>query len=111
MRSIKSSWNSDRIAAAYCNRCAPKKASSRLSALYAQYKTGFDMVSVFTRRGRRVFTRHFGDTILSACVSGDQLKVETTNDGRFVCDAWTGKLLESNDSTKADICTGILAAA
>jgi hypothetical protein len=111
MRTIRSSWNSDRVAAAFCNRRVPKRTAPRLSALYAQYQIGSDMVSVFTRRGRKVFTRHFGDTILSACVSGDQLRVETANGGHFVCDAWTGKLLESEEPLKPAICAGILNAA
>ena len=91
MRTMRSSWNSDRVAAATLNRRAPKRTAPRPPALYAQYKTGSDMVSVFTRRGRELFTRHFGDTISSACVRGDKLEVETANGVRFVCDAWTGR--------------------
>ena len=111
MRTLRSSWNSDRVAAAFITRRVSKRTEFRRPALYAQYKIGADMVSVFTRRGRKVFTRHFGDTILSACVSGDQLRVETANGGRFVCDAWTGKLLESEAPLKPAICAGILNAA
>ena len=111
MRTLRSSWNSDRVAAAFITRRVPKRTAFRRPALYAQYKIGSDMVSVFTRRGRKVFTRHFGDTILSACVSGDQLRVETANGGRFVCDAWTGKLLESEVPLNPAICAGILNAA
>ena len=95
MRTIRSSWNSDRVAAAYCSQHTAKRAPSRRAALYAQHKTGSDMVSVFTRRGREVFSRRFGDEIASAIVIGDELHVETANGGRFVCDAWTGRILES----------------
>ena len=108
MRTLRSSWNSDRVAAAFLTRRAPKRTAPRRPALYAQYKIGADMVSVFTRRGRKVFTRHFGDTILSACVSEDQLMVETANGGHFVCDAWTGKLQESEAPLKPAICADIL---
>jgi len=111
MRTMRSSWNSDRVAAAFLTRRAPKRTAPRHSKLYAEYKIGSDTISVFTRRGRKVFTRHFGDTILSACVSGDQLWVETANGGRFVCDAWTGKPLESEAPLEPAICAGILDAA
>ena len=50
-----------------------------------------DKVTVFTRRGREVYTRRFGDVILSSRIDGDDLKVETVNGGRHVCDAWTGE--------------------
>ena len=100
MKTIKSSWNSDRVAAAACNRCAPKRIAPRPSALYAQYKMGTNIVSVFTRRGRKVFSRPFGDSILSACVIGDELRVETANGSSFVCDVWTGKLQESEVPAK-----------
>ena len=94
MRNIKSSWNSDRVAASACNRRPAKKQGPRPPALYAQYKLNTDIATVFTRRGRKVFTRRFGGTIRSACIDGDNLKVETVNGGRYVCDAWTGELLE-----------------
>ena len=79
-----------------CNRRPTKKQGPHPSALYAQHKIGTDTVTVFTRRGREVFTRSFGDVILSARIEGEDLKVETENGGRYVCDAWTGKLLEAN---------------
>ena len=85
MRTIKSCWNDDRIAASVCNRRPAKKQGPRPSALYAQHKINTDIVTVFTRRGREVYTRRFGD----------DLKVETVNGGRYVCDAWTGELLEA----------------
>ena len=37
----------------------------------------------------------FGDVVLSSRIDGDDLKVETVNGGRYVCDAWTGELLEA----------------
>ena len=95
MRTIKSSWNSDRIAAAVCNRPRSKKCKYRPADRYAQFEVGTDAVSVITRRGRAVFTRRFGDEIFSACISGPDLTVETVNGGRFVCDAETGELLEA----------------
>ena len=52
-------------------------------------------MTVFTRRGREVYTRRFGDVVLSSRIDGDDLKVETVNGGRYVCDAWTGELLEA----------------
>ena len=95
MRTIKSCWNDDRIAASVCNRRPAKKQGPRPSALYAQHKINTDIVTVFTRRGREVYTRRFGDVILSSRIDGDYLKVETVNGGRYVCDAWTGELLEA----------------
>ena len=95
MRTMKSSWNEDRVAASYCNRRPAKKQGPRPSALYAQHKINTDIVTVFTRRGREVYTRRFGDVILSSRIDGDDLKVETVNGGRYVCDAWTGELLEA----------------
>ena len=95
MSTIKSSWNEDRVAASYCNRRPAKKQGPRPSALYAQYKVNTDIVTVFTRRGREVYTRRFGDVVLSSRIDGDDLKVETVNGGRYVCDAWTGELLEA----------------
>jgi len=111
MRQLRSSWNSDRVAAAFITRRVPKRTAFRRPALCAQYKIGSNTVSVFTRRGRKVFTRHYGGTILSACVSGDQLMVKTANGGRFVCDAFTGKLLESEAPLEPAICAGNLDAA
>ena len=121
---MKSSWNPDRIAASVCNRRPAKKQGPRPSALYAQYKVNTDIVTVFTRRGRQVFTRRFGDVILSARIDGDDLKVETVNGGRYVCDAWTGELLEAwpaaetatktapeNVSALSDAPTGVFIAA
>ena len=96
MKTLHSSWNSNRFAAADCCRRHSKKNGPRLSALYAQYKVNSDQVEVHTRRGRKVYTRQFGDTIISACIVGDELQVKTMNGGRFVCDAQTGKLLESD---------------
>ena len=100
MRTMKSSWNEDRVAASYCNRRPAKKQGPRPSALYAQHKINTDIVTVFTRRGREVYTRRFGDVILSSRIDGDDLKVETVNGGRYVCDAWTGELLEAWPATE-----------
>lgn len=95
MQNIKSSWNEDRIAASCCNRCHSKKNGPRSSALYAEYKMNTDKVTVFTRRRREVFARRFGDAIRSARIEGDDLRVETVNGSRYVCDAVTGELLEA----------------
>ena len=95
MKNIKSSWNADRIAASCCNRRHSKKNGPRPSALYAEYKMNTDKVTVFTRRGREVFVRRFGDTIQSARIEGDDLRVETVNGSRYMCDAVTGELLEA----------------
>lgn len=95
MKTPKSSWNSDRMAAAHCNRKA-KRAFARRPDRYAQYKTGGDTVEVVTIRGRKVFSRRFGDEIVSACIMGEKLEVETANGSRYVCDAETGKVLEPN---------------
>lgn len=53
-------------AASVCNRRPAKKQGRRLSALYAQHKINTDIVTVFIRRGREVFTRRFGGVILSS---------------------------------------------
>lgn len=95
MRTLKSSWNSDRVAAAFCNRRQPKRAVPRPAAFYTQYKNGGDAVTVYTRRGRKVFSRQFGEEIASACVVEEELRVETVSGSRFQFDIWTGKLLES----------------
>lgn len=100
MRTMKSSWNEDRVAASYCNRRPAKKQGPRPSALYAQHKINTDIVTVFTRRGREVYTRRFGDVVLSSRIDGDDLKVETVNGGCYVCDAWTGELLEAWPATE-----------
>ncbi len=100
MSTIKSSWNEDRVAASACNRRPAKKQGLRPSALYAQHKINTDIVTVFTRRGRVVYTRRFGDVVLSSRIDGDDLKVETVNGGRYVCDAWTGELLEAWPATE-----------
>ena len=100
MARLYSSWNSDRIAAAVCCRRHSKKNDYRPSAPFAQYKVGSDLVVVRTCRGREVYARHFGDTIQSARIVGDDLLVETVNGGRFVCDAETGELLEANPPAK-----------
>ena len=65
-----------------------------------EYRLNTDKVTVFTRRGRVVYTRRFGDVILAARIDGDDLKVETVNGGRYVCDAWTGELLEAWPATE-----------
>ena len=101
MKTLRSSWNSDRIAAALCNRPRSKKCKYRPADRYAQFKVGTDAVSVITHRGRTVFTRRFGDEIFSACVSGPDLTVETVNGGRFVCDAETGELLKARPPVAA----------
>ena len=41
------------------------------------------------------FARRFGDAIRSARIEGDDLKVETVNGSRFMCDAVTGELLKT----------------
>ena len=96
MKRLKSSWSLDRVAASACNRRPAKKQGPRPSALYAQYKVNTDTVTVFTRRGREVYTRQFGDVIVSARIEGDTLKVETENGGHYVCNATTGELLEAD---------------
>lgn len=50
-----------------------------------------------------MFSRRFGDTILSAIVIGEELHVETVNGNRFVYNARTGKQLETNIQNKPDI--------
>lgn len=100
MRSIPSSWNSDRIAASVSGRRPSSRTAPKPSALYAQYRSNSDTVTVFTRRGRKVYARSFGDTILSALIDGDDLSVKTVNGGRFLCDAATGELLESDIPAK-----------
>ena len=95
MQRIKSSWNEDRVASSFCNRRHSKKNGPRPSALFAEYKLNTDKVTVFTRRGREVFVRRFGDVIRSARIEGDDLKVETVNGSRYMCDAVTGELLEA----------------
>ncbi len=95
MQRIKSSWNADRVAASCSNRRHSKKNGPRPSALFAEYKLNTDKVTVFTRRGREVFARRFGDTIRSARIEGDDLRVETVNGSRYMCDAVTGELMEA----------------
>ena len=102
MKRLKSSWSLDRIAASACNRRPAKKQGPRPSALYAQYKINTDTVTVYTRRGREVYTRQFGDVIVSARIEGDTLKVETENGSRYVCNATTGELLEADFPAKPD---------
>ena len=100
MKKLGSSWNENRIAAAFCN-CRPKKSvATPVAKLYAQYRENSDTVTVFTRRGRKVFSRQFGGIIFSACVRGDELQVETVNGGTFVCNAMTGELLEATAPEK-----------
>ena len=101
MQNIKSSWNEDRIAASCCNRRHSKKNGPRPSALYAEYKMNTDKVTVFTRRRREVFERRFGDAIRSARIEGDDLRVETVNGSRYMCDAVTGELLEAWPAAEA----------
>ena len=92
MRTIRSCWNSDRVATTVGARRSTRT-ENRAPSLFAQYKSGSDAVEVFTRRGRLVYKHRFGDEIASACISGDKLEVETVNGGRYVCDACSGKLL------------------
>ena len=102
MKRLKSSWSPDRVAASACNRRPAKKQGPRPSALYAQYKVNTDTVTVYTRRGREVYTRQFGDVIVSARIEGDTLKVETENGGCYVCNATTGELLEADFPANPD---------
>ena len=95
MRAIRSCWNSDRVAATAGARRSTR-GGNRMPSLYAQYKCGSDTVKVLTRRGRLVYTRRFGDEIASACISGEKLEVETVNGGHYLCDAWSGKLLDGS---------------
>ncbi len=98
MKTLKSSWNSDRVAAATIAKRSHRVRS--VSTPFAQYRLGSDEVQVRTRRGRVIFTRRFDGAISSACVRGDVLEVETAICGRYVCDAWTGELLEEWPSLK-----------
>ena len=98
MRTIRSCWNSDRVAATVGARRSTRTVN-RAPSLFAQYKSGSDAVVVFTRRGRLVYTHRFGDEIASACIGGEKLEVETVNGGRYVCDAWSGKLLDGSVPT------------
>ena len=100
MKKLGSSWNENRMAAAFCNGHSKKSVAIPVSKLYAQYRENSDMVTVFTRRGRKMFSRQFGDIIFSACVRGDELQVETMNGGIFVCNARTGELLETTAPAK-----------
>ena len=102
MKRLKSSWSLDRVAASACNRRPATKQGPRPSALYAQYKINTDTVTVYTRRGREVYTRQFGDVIVSARIEGDVLRVKTENGGRYVCNATTGELLEADFPAKPD---------
>ena len=101
MQTIKSSWHEDRFAASCSNRRHSKKNGPRPSALYAEYKLNTDKVTVFTHRRREVFTRRFGDTIRSARIEWDDLRVETVNGSRYMCDAVTGELLEAWPAAEA----------
>ena len=93
MKTVRSCWNSDRVAATAGARRSTRR-GKRMSSLYAQYRCGYDAVEVFTRRGRLVYTCRFGNKIASACIRGEKLEVETVNGGHYVCDAWSGKLLD-----------------
>ncbi len=98
MKTLKSSWNSDRVAAATIAKRSRRTRS--VSTPFAQYRLGSDEVQVRTRRGRVIFTRRFDGAIASACVRGDVLEVETTPGSRYVCYARTGELLEEWPSLK-----------
>lgn len=100
MKTLKSSWNSDRIAAAICNRRSSKKKASRSPTLYARFNDEPNIVSVVIRRGREVFSRRFDDTVTFARVVGNDLQVETADGSRYVFDAWTGDLLTADIPTK-----------
>ena len=95
MKTIRSCWNSDRVAATVGARRSTR-AVNRAPSLFAQYKSGSDAVEGFTRRGRLVYKHRFGDEIASACIIGEKLEVETVNGGRYVCDARSGKLLDGS---------------
>lgn len=98
MKTLKSSWNHDRVATATIAKRSRRTRS--VSTPFAQYRLGSDEVQVRTRRGRVIFARRFDGAISSACVRGDVLEVETETGGRYVCDAQTGKLLEEWPSLK-----------
>ncbi len=99
MKTLKSSWNSDRVAAATIAKRTRRVRS--VHTPFAQYRLGSDEVQVLTRRGRVIFARRFDGTIASACVRGDMLEVETTAGSRYVCDAQTGEILEEWPSLEA----------
>ena len=100
MKTLRSSWNSDRIAAAVCSRRPARKTEHRPPALYAQLNVKSNVVSVFTRRGREVFSRRFDDAVYSACIVGNSLQVEMVDGGRYLFDAWSGDLLTAEVSPK-----------
>ena len=96
MKKLKSSWNEDRIAAAFCNRSPQKGATPRTAKPAVRCEIDSDRVTVFTKRGRKVFSRQFGDMVYSTCICGNELEVETMNGSIFVCNVRTGKLLETH---------------
>ena len=96
MKTLRSSWNSDRIAAAICNRRSSKKKASRSPTLYARFNDEPNVVSVVIRRGREVFSRRFDDTVTFARVVGNDLQVETADGSCYVFNARTGDLLTAD---------------
>ena len=102
MRTLRSSWNCDRVAAC-ANTPKVKIHAPRKRYLYAQYKD--NEVSVMTARGKKLITLHFDSKITSAIVKDERLYVETKGDCSFVYDAVTGDMITENRPTPP---TGII---
>ena len=93
MKTLRSSWNSDRIAAC-CQKPAKRPHIPRKRYLFAQYRG--KEVSIMGAYGKKHFTIRFDSEIVSAIVKDDNLYVETMDQSTYIYNAITGLLVSAN---------------
>lgn len=96
MKTLRSSWNSDRIAA--CSKVsAGHVRSPRKRYLFAQYRG--KEVSVIGARGKKFLTIRFDSEIASAIIKDERLYVETRDRSAYIYHAISGVLISTDRPT------------
>ena len=93
MKTLRSSWNSDRIAACY-QKTTKRPHAPRKRYLFAQYRG--QEVSIVGSRGKKHHTIRFGSEIESAIIKEENLYVETMDQSTYIYNAITGLLVSAN---------------
>ena len=107
MKTLRSSWSSDRIAA--CSKVSTRRFyTPRKRYLFAQYRG--NAVSVVGSRGKKHLTIQFDSEIVSAIIREEKLYVETVNQSTYIYNATSGVLIsETHPTPHAGVKYGIAA--
>ena len=107
MKTLRSSWNSDRIAA--CNKVSTRRFyTPRKRYLFAQYRG--KEVSVVGSRGKKHLTIQFDSEIVSAIIRDEKLYIGTMDQSTYIYNATSGVLVsEAHPTSHVEVKYGIAA--